>query len=224
MLQVLPGRSFLPRYGLPLYQKHPRAGTSLRTDPRSLYLGRAATHPAAPQHRLQAEYHQQPPVRRLPYPEPRHDAGLEFDPAFFRPHRRLPHGRIAPGRPDRRKPQNDRTALPDRFARGLLHQKQAAGQRRCGPGQPPANRLFQHLFRYFGRGDRKTLQPLPDFVQKGIFPHLRDLAPPMAHPATPDPCPVASDLDRQGDRRNRHRMRPFPTPRTSSNSSANNTA
>lgn len=29
----------------------------------------------------------------------------------------------------------------------------------------------------------------------------------MAHPATPDPCPVASDLDRQGDRRNRHRMR-----------------
>ena len=96
---------------------------------------------------------------------------------------------------------------PDRFARGLLHQKQAAGQRRCGPGQPPANRLFQHLFRYFGRGDRKTLQPLPDFVQKGIFPHLRDLAPPMAHPATPDPCPVASDLDRQGDRRNRHRMR-----------------
>lgn len=47
------------------------------------------------------EYHQQPPVRRLPYPEPRHDAGLEFDPAFFQPHRRLPHGRIAPGRPDR---------------------------------------------------------------------------------------------------------------------------
>ena len=28
---------------------------------------------------------------------------------FFQPHRRLPHGRIAPGRPDRRKPQNDRT-------------------------------------------------------------------------------------------------------------------
>ena len=81
------------------------------------------------------------------------------------------------------------------------------GNVECGPGQPPANRLFQHLFRYFGRGDRKTLQPLPDFVQKGIFPHLRDLAPPMAHPATPDPCPVASDLDRQGDRRNRHRMR-----------------
>ena len=69
------GDLFFLGMGCHLYQKHPRAGTSLRTDPRSLYLGRAATHPAAPQHRLQAEYHQQPPVRRLPYPEPRHDAG-----------------------------------------------------------------------------------------------------------------------------------------------------
>ena len=147
MLQVLPGRSFLPRYGLPLYQKHPRAGTSLRTDPRSLYLGRAATHPAAPQHRLQAEYHQQPPVRRLPYPEPRHDAGLEFDPALFQPHQRLSYGRLLPARSSCRKYQNHRVDLPDRFARRLLHQEQTFRQRRCGPGQPPANRLCQYLFR-----------------------------------------------------------------------------
>lgn len=166
MLQILPGRPLLPRNGLPLHQEHSRRGAPLRTNSRPLHPGRAATDPAASQHHIQTEYHQQPLVRKVPHPEPRRNAGVEFDPALFQPHQRLSYGRLLPARSSCRKYQNHRVDLPDRFARRLLHQEQTFRQRRCGPGQPPANRLCQYLFRYFGRRDRKTLQPLPDFLQK----------------------------------------------------------
>lgn len=81
--QILPGRPLFPRNGLPLHQEHSQAGHLLTNKFSSASPRKSPPDPAASQHHIQTEYHQQPLARKVPHPEPRRNAGVGSIRRFF---------------------------------------------------------------------------------------------------------------------------------------------